>query len=118
MVVLLKGFPLSTENHWNSVRVAIGFLATSLTKTLLPRSLSLSRRPVLGRVLAGCKLLPYTEDRGHCADSGPSMLQKFFFTLAQICVSIESWLGGLKKIPWTSWLGLCSDMHCYLWDLI
>ncbi len=51
MVVLLKGFPLSTENHWNSVRVAIGFLVTSLTKTLLPRSLSLARWPVLGRVL-------------------------------------------------------------------
>ncbi len=42
---------LSTETHGSSVRVAIGFLVTSLTKTLLPRSLSLARWPALGRVL-------------------------------------------------------------------
>ncbi len=51
MLVLLKGFPLSTEKHWSSVRVAIGFLVTSLTKTLLPQSLSLAGRPALRRVL-------------------------------------------------------------------
>ncbi len=39
------------------------------------------------------------------------MLQKFFYTLPQICASIQSCLGGLQTIPWTSWLGLCSDMQ-------
>ena len=36
MVVLLEGSPLSTEEHWSSERVTIGFLVTSLTKALLP----------------------------------------------------------------------------------
>ena len=51
MVVLLEGSPLSTEEGWSSDRVTIGFLVTSLTKALLPRSLSLDGRPALGRVL-------------------------------------------------------------------
>lgn len=37
MVVLLEGSPLSAEQRWRSVRVTIGFLVTSLTKSLLPR---------------------------------------------------------------------------------
>ena len=51
MVVLLEGSPLSTEEHWSSDRVTIGFLVTSLTKALFPRSLSLDVQPALGRVL-------------------------------------------------------------------
>ena len=51
MVVLLEGSPISTEELWSSVRVTIGFLVTSLTKALIPRLLSLARRPALGRVL-------------------------------------------------------------------
>jgi len=51
MVVLLEGSPLSTEKRWISVRVTIRFLVTSLTKALLPRSLSLAGRPALQRVL-------------------------------------------------------------------
>ena len=51
MVVLLEGSPISTGELWSSVRVTIGFLVTSLTKTLLPRLLSLAGRPALGRVL-------------------------------------------------------------------
>ena len=51
MVVLLEGSPISTEELWSSVRVTIGFLVTSLTKALLPRSLSLAGRPAPGRVL-------------------------------------------------------------------
>jgi hypothetical protein len=35
MVVLLDGYPLSTEELWSTVRVTIGFLVTSLTKALL-----------------------------------------------------------------------------------
>ena len=49
MVVLLEGSPLSTKECWSSDRVTIGFLVTSLTKALLPRSLSLDGRPALGR---------------------------------------------------------------------
>ena len=51
MVVLLDGSPISTEELWRSGRVIIRFLVTSLTKALLPRLLSLSGRPALGRVL-------------------------------------------------------------------
>ena len=51
MIVLLESSPLSTEKRWSSVRVTIGFLVTSLTEALLPRSLSLAGRPTLGRVL-------------------------------------------------------------------
>ena len=51
MVVLLEGSPLSTKERWSYDRVTIGFLVTSLTKALLPRSLSLDGRPALGRVL-------------------------------------------------------------------
>ena len=51
MVVLLKGSPIATEELWSSVSVTIGCLVSSLTKTLLPRLLSLARRPALGRVL-------------------------------------------------------------------
>ena len=36
MVVLLEGSPISTEEHYSSVTVTIGFLVTSLTKALLP----------------------------------------------------------------------------------
>uniref|UniRef100_UPI00358EC140 phagosome assembly factor 1 isoform X2 n=1 Tax=Myxine glutinosa TaxID=7769 RepID=UPI00358EC140 len=39
------------EDLWNSARMTIGFLVTSLTKALLPRLLSLAGRPALGRVL-------------------------------------------------------------------
>ena len=49
MVVLLEVSPISTDELWSFVRVA--FLVTSLTKALLPRFLSLVRRPALGRVL-------------------------------------------------------------------
>ena len=51
MVVLLEGSPTFTKELWSSVRVTIGFLATSLTKALLHRLLSLVRQPALGRVL-------------------------------------------------------------------
>ena len=46
-----KAHPISTEELWSSVRVTIGFLFTSLTKALLPRMLSLARRPALGSIL-------------------------------------------------------------------
>ena len=48
MIVLLEGSPISTEELWSSIKVTIGFMVTSLT--LLPRLLSLARRPALGRV--------------------------------------------------------------------
>ena len=42
---------ISTEELWSSVRETFRFLVTSRTKALLPRLLSLSGRPALGRVL-------------------------------------------------------------------
>ena len=46
MVVLLEGSPISTDELWSSVRVTI---ATSLTKALLLRLLSLAGQTALGR---------------------------------------------------------------------
>ncbi|KAI9515960.1 hypothetical protein NQZ68_020488 [Dissostichus eleginoides] len=51
MVVLLEGSPISTEEHWSSVRVTIGFLVNSLTKALLPRCSVWFGRPALGRAV-------------------------------------------------------------------
>lgn len=57
-----KGQPavlLFREQHWSSVRVAIGFLVTSLTKAVCP---------ALGSP-GGSKHLPFTNDGSHCAQS-------------------------------------------------
>ena len=51
MVVLVVVSPIATEEFWNSVRVTVGFMVTSLTKVRLPRLFNMARRPVLGRVL-------------------------------------------------------------------
>ena len=44
--------------------MTIGFLGTSLTKALLPRLLSLARRPALEDP-GGSKFLPFKNDGGH-----------------------------------------------------
>jgi hypothetical protein len=51
MIVLLEGFPISTEELWRSVRAIIGFLVTPWPKPFSPRLLSLAVRPALGTVL-------------------------------------------------------------------
>ena len=51
MVVLLEGYPISTEELWSFVRVTITFMVTSLTKALLPHLLSLAGWPSLGIIL-------------------------------------------------------------------
>ena len=66
MVVLLEGSPISTEELYSSVRVTIGFLVTSLTKTLLPRLLSLGRVANSRKSVGGSKLLPFKNNGGHC----------------------------------------------------
>ena len=64
---------LSPKELWSSVRVTFEFLFNSLTKALLPRFLSLARRPALGRVM----VVPSFLWRPLCS-WGPSMLQKCF----------------------------------------
>uniref|UniRef100_A0A8C4TRY5 FERM and PDZ domain containing 2 n=1 Tax=Erpetoichthys calabaricus TaxID=27687 RepID=A0A8C4TRY5_ERPCA len=86
MVVLLEGSPLSTEDLWSSDRVTIGFLVTSLTKALLPRSFSLDSRPALGRVLVVSNFFHLWMMEALCS-LGPSKQQKFFCNLPQICAS-------------------------------
>ena len=83
---------------------------TSLTKALLCRLLSLARRPALGRVSVVPNFL-HLRMMEATVFLGPSMLQTFFGTLPQICVSTQSCLGALRTIPSTSCLGFCSDMH-------
>ena len=94
----------------NSVRVTNGFLVTSLTKALLPRSLSLAGRQAPGRVL----VFPN------------------FFHLRMMEVSVLGDLQGCRNVlvPFPRsvprhnpvsdnyfdlMLGFCSDMHCQLW---
>ena len=100
----------------SSVRVTIGFLVTSLTKALLPRLLSLAGWPALGRFL----VIPnYFHLRMEAAVLlGTFKAADIFGILPQICASTQSFLGALRTIPSTSWLGFCSDMHCQLCVLI
>ena len=67
MVVLLEGSPLFTVQRWSSVRVTIGFLVTSLTKALHPLIAQFGRVASSRKSPDGSKLLPFTDDRGHCA---------------------------------------------------
>ena len=57
---------ISTEELWSSVRVAIGFLLTSLTKALLPKLAQFGRVASSRKSLGGSKLLPFKNDGGHC----------------------------------------------------
>ncbi len=80
---------------WSSTRVTIRVLFTSLDKALLHQLLSLAS----SRKSPCCfKLLPLrvTETTCFC---DPSMLQKFFCTLPQICASVQYNLRGLQTIP-------------------
>ena len=60
MDVLLEGSTISTKELWNSVRVTIVFLVTSLTKALLPQLLSLARRKALGRIFFHLRMMKAT----------------------------------------------------------
>ena len=66
MVVLLEGSPISSEELWSSVRVTIGFLVTSLTKTLLPLIAQFGWAVSSMKSLSGSKLLPSKNDGGRC----------------------------------------------------
>ena len=111
MVVLLEGFPLFTELRWSSVRVTIGFLVTSLTKALLPRSLSLVRRPTLGRVLVVPNFF-HTDDGSHCAHWDLQCCRHFSVPFPR---SVPRY--NPVSAVYRQFLGLCSNMHCQLWDL-
>ena len=104
MVVLLEGSPISTEELWRSVSVTIGFLVTSLTKTLLPRLLGLAGRPALGRVLVVPNFF-HLRMMEATVFLGTFNAAYIFGTLPQICASTQSCLGALQTIPLTSWLG-------------
>ena len=113
MVVLLDGSPISPEELWSSGRMIIGVLVTYLTKVLLPRLLSLARRPALGRKLVvpnffHLRMMETTVFLGTFNDAD------IFGNLPQICALTQSCLRALRTIPSTSWLGFCSDMHCQL----
>lgn len=112
MGVLLEGSLLSTEQCWSSV--IDGFLVISMTMALLLRLLR----------VAGGQLLEEScfQNSFHLYMKATlwtfRMLQKCFCALPQIFASIRSCLRGLHTIPWMSWLGLCPDMQCQIWDLI
>jgi hypothetical protein len=98
------------QRNSGDVSVTIGFLVTSLTKDLLPRILSLARRPALGRVL----VVPFFYLR---MMEATVFLGIFLVPFPRSVPQLQSYLRDLQTIPSTSWLGICSDMHCQLWDL-
>ena len=107
MVVLLEVSPLLVELE---LCQSDGFVVTSEKGPSIPiaqfgRAANSSKSP------GGSKLLPCMDDGGHCAHWDLQCLPRN-------CALIQSCLGGLQTIPWTSWLGLCSDMYCQLWDLL
>ena len=106
-VVLLEGSPPSTDERWSSDRVTIGFLVTSLTKALLPRSLSLDGRPALGRVLVVLNLMEATVHIGTFKAAFFLYLSPDFFL--KTILSRRSTDNSFDFM-----LGLCSDMHCQL----
>lgn len=76
---------------------------------ILPWFLRLPRLP------GGCKCLPFMDHGGQWSHYWDLQCSKSF---PQICFLMHSCLWGLKSIPWTSWLGLCSNTHCQLWCLV
>ena len=62
MVVLLEGFPISTEEFWFSVRMTIRVLVTSLTKALFPTIAQFGGVASSRKSLGGSKLLPFKND--------------------------------------------------------
>jgi hypothetical protein len=115
MVVLLEGSPISTEELDQSEHQVLGHhLDQGPSPPIAQFGWAASYRKSLG----GYKRLPFKNDGVHCVLGGPSMLEKCFGTLPQICASTQSCLRALRTIPSTSWLGFCSDVHCQLWDLM
>lgn len=53
-----------------------------------------------------------------CAHWDFQSCRNLFRIVLQIYASTHPWLRGLQTILWTFFLGLCSDMHYQLWDLI
>ena len=76
----------STQGLWSSARVTIGFLFTTLTKALLPWSLSFARQPVLGTVLVVPNIFHYKNYGGHCC-LGNLQCSRMFCRLPQVCAS-------------------------------
>ena len=113
MVVLLEGSPVSTEERWSSDWVTI----TSLTKALLLRSLSLDGRPALGRVLMvpnffHLRMMEATVLIG-------TFKVAYFFLYPSPDLFLKTILSRRSTDnSFEFMLGLCSDMHCQLWDLI
>ena len=117
MVVLLEGSPLSTEERWSSDRVTIGFLVTSLTKALLPRSLSLGGRPALGRVLVVPNFFHLRMMDASVLIGTFKAAEIFLDPSPDLC--LETILSRRSTDnSFDFMLGLCSDVHCQLWDLI
>ena len=115
MVVLLEGSPLSTEECWSSDRMTIGFLVTSQTKALLPRSLSLDGRPALVLVVPNFFNLRMME--GTVLIGTFKAAEMFLYPSSDLFLkTIMSQLSTDTSFDFM--LGLCSDMHCQLWDLI
>ena len=110
MVVLLEGCPLSTEERWSSHRVTRGFLVTSLTRALLPQSLSLDGQPALGRVLVDSNFINLQMMEATVLIGSFKAAEMFLYPSPDLC--LETILSRRSIInSFDFMLGLCSDMH-------
>ena len=86
MVVLLEGFPISTEELWSSARVTIRVLVTSLTKALLPPLLSLAERLALGRDLLVPNIFHVRMMEGTVFLGTFNAAECFWYTSSDLCL--------------------------------
>ena len=117
MVVLLEGSPLSTEERLSSDKVTIGFLVSSLTKAL-PPPIAQFRWPASStKSPSGSKPLPFMDDGGHWAHWDIQSSRHVSVPFPRL-VPRDNPASEVTDNSFDFMLGLCSDMHCQLWNLI
>lgn len=85
-------------------------LVSCLIKALLPQLFSLNRGPP-----GGFKLLPgYTYIAALLG--ALNTFKMFLCPCPHLLLATKFYCGGLQRVFWTLWLGLCPKMKCQLWD--
>lgn len=87
-------------------------LVTSISKTLLARSLKLAGWPVLGRLLVVLNVYHLWMMEANVLSGTFSAAGKFSAPFPR-SVPRYNLVGCLQTIPWTSWLGLCFCVYLF-----
>ena len=113
MDVLLEGSPISTEELYSSVsdHWVLGHLPDQGPSPLIAQFGQLKEESWWQQKIFSLKMMDSTVFLGTF-----NAAEMFWYPSPDLCLNtILS--GALWTIPSTSMLGLCSDMHCQLWDL-